>query len=311
MYGIITVPVDNSDHSNAAVDVAVLLGHALGSTVVGSHVYAAKLHDVRFKQMEFTLPDEYKEEEELEKQRKIHDALIARGLHLISDSYLDQMEVRCSAKGIPFERKHFDGKNFEAIAADVNASTYDLLILGALGMGAVTGSQAGSVCERVLRRTEIDTLIVRNLEGHEANATGAIVACLDGSARSYGALRAALGLAKALGRSLAVIAVQEPSRPESALLVGHLEIASRIAREAGIAVTTTLLEGAVRAEIASHVEATRPWLLVLGRTGIDAGPDATEIGGLVEHLVRTATCNVLVSSRMLDPATALASDAAA
>ena len=311
MYGTITVPVDNSDHSNAAVDIAVLLGHALGSTVVGSHVYAAKLHDVRFKQMEFTLPDEYKEEEDLEKQRKIHDALIARGLHLISDSYLDQMEVRCTEKSVAFERKHFDGKNFEAITADVNASAYDLLILGALGMGAVTGSQAGSVCERVLRRTNVDTLVVRELAAPDSANTGSILACLDGSQRSYGALRAALSLGKALGRRVEVIAVQEPDRPESALLAGHLEMAVRIAHAAGVVIGVTLLDGAVRAEIARHVEASHPWLLVVGRSGIDADDDASEIGGLVEHLVRTAACNVLVSSRLLDPAAALASDAAA
>ena len=78
MYGTIYVAVDNSDHSNAAVQLSIALGKQWGSRMVGSHVYAAKLHDVRFKQMEFTLPDEYKEETELEKQRRIHDALITR-----------------------------------------------------------------------------------------------------------------------------------------------------------------------------------------------------------------------------------------
>ena len=68
-----------------------------------------KLHDVRFKQMEFTLPDEYKEGAELEKQRKIHDSLITRGLHLISDSYMDEMASWAEEAGLDFERKHFDG----------------------------------------------------------------------------------------------------------------------------------------------------------------------------------------------------------
>ena len=36
-------------------------------------------------------------------------------------------------------------------------SDYDLLILGAIGQGAVKQSKAGSVCERVLRRAELDT----------------------------------------------------------------------------------------------------------------------------------------------------------
>jgi hypothetical protein len=59
--------------------------------MIGCHVYAAKMHDYRFKQMEYTLPEEYLEETELERQRKIHDSLITMGLKLISDSYLVPM----------------------------------------------------------------------------------------------------------------------------------------------------------------------------------------------------------------------------
>jgi nucleotide-binding universal stress UspA family protein len=51
MYKTIYVPVDNSDHSNQAVDVGVHLAKLFGSKIVGSHVYAAKMHDNRFKQM--------------------------------------------------------------------------------------------------------------------------------------------------------------------------------------------------------------------------------------------------------------------
>src|SRR5437879_10748073 len=86
MFKHICVPVDNSDYSNRAIDLAVELGRACGARLTGIHVYAAGLHDYRFKQMEYTLPDEYKDEHELERQRKIHDSLIAMGLQLISDS---------------------------------------------------------------------------------------------------------------------------------------------------------------------------------------------------------------------------------
>ena len=169
MYRTIYAAVDNSDHSNTSVLLAIQLGEAFRSKLVGSHVYAAKLHDVRFKQMEFTLPDEYKEETELEKQRRIHDALIARGLQLISDSYLDVMERLAEEAGLDFEAKTFDGRTFEALAKDIEASDYDLVVMGALGQGAVHHSDAGSVCERVLRRTATDTLVVRDLESAEAD----------------------------------------------------------------------------------------------------------------------------------------------
>ena len=66
MYKTIFVPVDNSDHSMASIDVAVELAKRFDSELVGSHAYAARMHDYRFKQMEFTLPEEYLVEEEME-----------------------------------------------------------------------------------------------------------------------------------------------------------------------------------------------------------------------------------------------------
>jgi nucleotide-binding universal stress UspA family protein len=111
VYRKLYVPLDNSDHSTAAIEVAVRLAGATEAKLVGTHVYAARMHDVRFKQMEYTLPDEYQQEQELERQRKIHDSLITRGLQLISDSYLDVMKAACQKAGLPFEYKTFDGKN--------------------------------------------------------------------------------------------------------------------------------------------------------------------------------------------------------
>ena len=137
MYKHIYVPVDNSDFSNRAIDLAVELGRAFGSKLTGCHVYAARLHDYRFKQMEYTLPEEYKDETELERQRKIHDSLIAMGLQLISESYLDVMKAKAEGAGLPFAPRMMDGKHYKALIDDTLASDYDLVIMGALGMGAV------------------------------------------------------------------------------------------------------------------------------------------------------------------------------
>src|SRR6195256_1194257 len=153
MYKHIHVPVDNSEHSNRAIE----LGRAFGARLTGSHVYAARLHDYRFKQMEHTLPEEYKDENELERQRKIHDSLIAMGLQLISESYLDVMKAKAEAAGLPFTPKMMDGKHYKALIEDCVASDYDLVVMGALGMGAVKDSQLGSVTERFVRRVTRDT----------------------------------------------------------------------------------------------------------------------------------------------------------
>ena len=148
----IYVPVDNSDYSDASIDLAVEFAKKFDSQLVGSHVYAAKMHDVRFKQMEYTLPEEYQDEVELEKQRRIHDTLITMGLQLISDSYLEVMKHKCEKFEIPFEAKMPEGKHYIKLVEDIQESDYDLVIMGALGMGAVKDSLIGGVCERVVRR---------------------------------------------------------------------------------------------------------------------------------------------------------------
>ena len=95
MFKNIYVPIDNSDYSNACIEIGLELAKQTGATLTASHVYAAKLHDVRFRQMEGGLPEEYQVEEELEKQRTIHDQLITKGMEVITDSYLDVPGFKC------------------------------------------------------------------------------------------------------------------------------------------------------------------------------------------------------------------------
>jgi len=82
----ILVPVDNSRYSRWAAKIALQIAGAHHATVTGSHVYAARLHDRRFRDMEPGLPGRYQKGTILARQRELHDTLIGRGLKLISDS---------------------------------------------------------------------------------------------------------------------------------------------------------------------------------------------------------------------------------
>ena len=219
MYKKIFVPVDNSDHSMASIDVAVNLAKCLGAGLTGSHAYAARMHDYRFKQMEFTLPEEYLVEEEMEKQRKIHDTLITMGLELISDSYLTVMQKRCGEENLPFQPKMYDGKNWKVIVEDVEASDYDLVVMGALGLGAVRDSVLGSVCSRVVRRIRTDTLVVKDTAPFEDQMNGKeigephgghIVVAVDGSPESFAGLKTALELGRKLDKRVEAVSVYDP-----------------------------------------------------------------------------------------------------
>src|SRR5713226_8839779 len=335
MFKHICVPVDNSDYSNRAIDLAVELGRTCSARLTGIHVYAARLHDYRFKQMEYTLPDEYKDEHELERQRKIHDSLIAMGLQLISDSYLDVIARRAEAAGLAFERKMIDGKHYKVLVEDCLASDYDLVVMGALGMGAVKDSKLGSVTERFVRRVPKDTLVVRNAD-RLSGSQGAIVVGLDGSPQSFHGLKLGIFLAKALGRPLRAVAVYDPylhyamfngivgvlnekaskifrfkeqeQLHEEIIDTGlakiyqsHLEIGRKLAAEAGVELAITLLDGKCFEKILTFVRKEPPWLLILGRVGVHSEENEVDLGSNTENILRLAPCNVLLTGGRFYP----------
>lgn len=337
MYRSIYVPVDNSDHSNRAVERAVALGQAFEAKLAGCHVYAARMHDYRFKQMEYTLPEEYLEETELERQRKIHDSLITMGLQLISDSYLAPMARSCETARLAFEPRMMDGKHHVEILKDIALGDYDLVVMGALGLGKVRDSQIGSVCERVTRACSRDHLVVKRLPRDGAADGDTILVGIDGSPQSFGALEVALELAAKFDKKIEVIAVYDPYLhyavfngvvnvlTEKAAKVfrfeeqnqlheeiidtglaqiyqSHLDVAARLAQERGVLVKKTLLDGKAFQKVLDHARKTEPWLLVVGRTGIHSGPEETGLGSNAENLLRTCPCDILLTTRQVQPA---------
>ncbi|HEX9584476.1 MAG TPA: universal stress protein, partial [Gammaproteobacteria bacterium] len=125
--------VDSSDHANRGVEDGIALAQLSGARVTAAHVYAAKMHDMRFRQMEGGLPERFREEQELERQRDVHNDLITRGLSIIADSYLDQVNRACNTAGVKFVRRNLEGKNYRQLSKEANSGSYDLLVLGALG----------------------------------------------------------------------------------------------------------------------------------------------------------------------------------
>jgi nucleotide-binding universal stress UspA family protein/rubrerythrin len=336
MYKSIYVPVDNSDHSNRAVACALGLGKAYSAKLVGCHVYAAKLHDYRFRQMEYTLPEEYIDEVELERQRKIHDSLITMGLKLISDSYLDGMSRLCGESGLEFEPRMMDGKHHTEILKDVVGSQHDLVVIGALGIGRARDSVIGSVCERVARQADRDVWVVKHVPEPGEAERDTILVGMDGSPQSFGALMTAIDLARTFGKKVEAIAVYDPYLHYSVfngivnvltekaakvfrfeeqnqlheeiidtglaqIYQSHLEVGERMASEAGIEIKKTLLDGKPFQKIIDHARKTNPWLIVLGRIGVHSPKDETSLGSNTENILRAAPCDVLLSTRLEVP----------
>jgi nucleotide-binding universal stress UspA family protein len=332
-YKSILIAVDASDHSNRGVIDAAELGKLWQSTITGTHIYAAKLHDIRFKQMEGGLPEQFQEEQELERQRDVHDDLITRGLSIITDSYLDQAEQTCRQHGVDLCRRSLEGKNYRALVEETNSGNYDLLVIGALGLGATQGSRLGTVCTRVVRRIDIDALVIKDTR--RSISDGPIVVAVDGSTRSYGGLLTAFSLAEKFSVPIRVIAAFDPYYHYVAfnriagvlseeagkvfkfkeqeklheeiidsglakIYEGHLSVAQSIAKEYGISIETELLAGKSHEAIEKYLRKLNPSLLVIGKLGIHADPDL-DIGGNAENLLHNVDCSILLSQREHQP----------
>jgi len=333
-YKSMLLALDSSDHANHGTSMALRLAAIDDDAhITGVHVFAAKMHDLRFRQMEGGLPEQYREESELERQRVVHDDLIKRGLSIITDSYLNQAQRACREQGICYATRPLEGKNYRALADEANCGAYDLLIIGALGLGAINGSRLGTVCGRVVRRADIDTLVIRDPQ--RDLDSGPIVAAIDGSTRSYGGFRTALLLAKAWDVSIHVVAAFDPyyhyvafnriagvlSEEASKIFRfkeqeklheeiidsglakiydGHLAVAQSIADEHGVEIHTELLNGKAHDAVERYVRKVNPSLLVIGKLGIHADSEL-DIGGNAENLLHNVDCSVLLSQREHQP----------
>ena len=332
-YRDILLAVDSSDHANRGIEDGVELAARFSATLTAAHVYAAQMHDMRFRQMEGGLPEQFREEQELERQRDVHDDLITRGLSIIADSYMDPVERACRKAGLEFSRRALEGKNYRQLVTEANSGCYDLLVLGALGLGAVAGASLGTVCERVARRSQIDTLVIKTPA--RSIAEGPIVAAIDGSELGYGGLLTALSLARewqvplhlvsafdpyyhyvAFNRIAGVLSeeagkvfrFQEQEKLHEEIIdsglakiyAGHLQIARDIAADYGISIETELLDGKPHDAILRYLKRVEPSLIVLGKRGIHAD-DELDIGGNAENLLRNAPCAVLLSQREFRP----------
>jgi nucleotide-binding universal stress UspA family protein len=379
MYREVFVPVDNSDNSHWAVDRAIELCKRSEGRITGNHVYAARLHDVRFRQLETGLPAQFQSADEIKRQRKVHDKLIEKGLQLISDSFLDQTAKSCDAAGVPLTRQLLEGINYEEVSREANRGAgrlpsligfdpniadkydggatvrsdvivdadgrivaededqdeklagssgrdYDLLSIGAHGIGKQPYSQLGGMVSRVIRQVEKDTLIVRN---DRALAGGDWVVCVDGSSYSYKAMRHALEMAREFGAKLHVCSAfdveyhhavfgnikdilsvqaskvfkfeEQEELHNNIIDKGLLKLAQANLKRAevmaeefpDVEVETQILIGKPFQCILQWVEEVDPSLLIMARHG-GHRIEGTDMGSQADNLCRLAPTNILL-----------------
>lgn len=325
MYRKILLATDNSPCSGMALSWAQALAKALGAELTGIHVYNARFHECAFQKMESGLPERWQREEGLRTQRMIHDSLITTGLEIIAGSFLKAYEEECGRQGIGFKYRAVEGKNFQEILKEAENSNYDLVVIGAYGLGQVEAGVIGSVCERVVRGAGKDVLVVK--EGFFQGAREIVVA-VDGSPDAYRALSTGLSLASSLRLGIKAVCVFDPDFHRRAfgniagvldkeaerlfrfeeqmqlheevvdnglrhLAQSHLKKATDMALQEGLELPIQLLEGKPYRAILDYLEKEPPVLLITSRYGSHSSR-AADLGSQAANLVRYSATNHLL-----------------
>lgn len=326
LYRKAVIPTDNSELCHAGIDWGVEFARKWDTVLVGNHVYAARLHDDRFRQLEVGLPARFQTEKEIARQRNIHDKLIETGLILISDSFLDVLNKRGEEQNIKIERKLMEGIHYEQLAKDINSNDYDLVIMGGHGIGQVKRSLIGQVTARVARLITTDLLVMK--QAGRSLAGGKILVCVDSSAYCFLALRKALRLARSFGATVHCVSAFDPfyhyaafenirhvlsyqagkvfkfeeqeelhnniiDRGLKKVCEANLMRAEKVAAEEGVSITCEVLVGKPFAKIIDVCERDDYDLAVIARWGAHH-VEGADMGSNTDNLLRLVPSNLLI-----------------
>lgn len=322
---------DNSMTSFIASTAALYIAKAFGSEVRGIHAYNASMHEGAFRIMEPTLPKKYQKEEILQKQRSVHKELINVGMNRISISYLKPLEESFYSASIPFSTIVREGKNFQVVNDIISEEGGDLIVIGSNGFNANGNGFIGSVCLRVLRRNDRDSLIIKK---HIDFQKPKFIVGLDGSASAIQALRMARLFAEKYGGELHLVYVFDSNLHKGIFMtlkealiqregfnfnskeqekihdqfidkglmrVGKLILdraEKDVLSDAGyLKVKKKSFEGHLHKTICDYASDIQADLVFVGRTGRHhiGGMD---IGSVAENAVRFSPCSVYVSRHM-------------
>ncbi len=143
MFKSIIVPVDGSEPSNAAVDLAVALSKACGASVTLCHVLAIPrpIHDGGGFAREQIMEDEMK----------------------TGHAVLDAGAQRAAAAGVSVGKVLQTGAPVDGILDEANKRHCDAIVMGSRGRGWVARAILGSVTTDVINRAPIPVIVAPHL----------------------------------------------------------------------------------------------------------------------------------------------------
>lgn len=237
--------------------------------------------------------------------RAYYDSLGAEAQRIV-----DEARARLP-KGVSTETRVAEGEPRDTIVREAVEWSADLVVVGARGLGALSGFLLGSVSTAVARHAPSAVLVVKGRPGRLQR----LVIGLDGSEGSLRAARFVAALPLRADLSVRLVGVVEPVRfPDSALSVVRSDVqtwiraieeqhvgrlaealgkAAPLFEARGISVTRATPRGHPTQVIVDEATSAETDLIVLGARGLGAFGRLL-LGSVSENVLRTAKGPVLI-----------------
>jgi len=322
----ILVCLDGSADSEAAGRLALALAGAEGLDIVAAHIYDARIHEARFRQMEPGLPEKYQAAEGLDELRNTHTTLMTDGFEALSRGYMSDFVQRSREAGLQIETVVEEGRNYVRLLEIAERIKHGLSVLGAAGLGDMGDGMLGSTASRLVRNLHCDVLVGRA----SAPDNGPVLVGVDGSDSALAAMQKAQSWTHALDVPLHLAAAFDPllhqhvfkamaatMPPEAQAAVGldkqqelheslideglgilyqaFLDDAARKASEDGQTPETHLAANKAYQALVNTADSIGASMICLGRFGHHQ-EHLSDLGATAEAVVRLSGTNVFLAS---------------
>ena len=155
MFDKILVPLDGSEHSLKALDIAVQIAKKFGGKLALIHVYSVSVGPVIMPEPTTLTPPMIPVMTPAEVSKTVEAARKA-GTSILTDG-----EQKVKAEGVPVETMLKEGHTVQEIVKTAKEGTFDLIVIGGRGISKIRELLLGSVTDGVIHHVHCPVLVIK------------------------------------------------------------------------------------------------------------------------------------------------------
>ena len=155
MFEKILVPLDGSEHSSRALDIAVQVARKFGSTVMLIHVYSITAGTIMMPEPTTLSPPGVPVVSSVEISKMTETA------KKVGQRILEDGEQKAKAENVPIEKILEEGHVVQEIIRVAKEKNCDLIVIGARGVSHIRELLLGSVTDGVIHHASCPVLVVK------------------------------------------------------------------------------------------------------------------------------------------------------